>query len=231
MSLSIAITTAPRPRETFTASLESLRAAGFEQTVYVLADCPTQPAGNCEVIRNEPKLGGLKNWCQALETLLQRTDADWLMVLEDDVTWASGAAQALERDLAVLSERQDIGYLSLYLPRWNARRMEHRAKGRLTPGFHVYDADNSWGSQAYVISRPVAERLLAKGGKFDNYRRNYTPNKNRDTLVSRCLQKMGLKLLHRVPCLVDHKLGSGNSSLSRKPVLPNLRTDYFTGSP
>lgn len=228
--LAIAITTAPRPRETFSASLASLRAAGFGQSVMVLADGVAPTAPGCEVIRNDPKLGGLKNWCQALDTLLHRTDADWLMVLEDDVTWARGAADALAQDLEGLSGRADVGYLSLYLPRYNALKMEGKKNGRLPPGIHRFNALNSWGSQAYVFPRPAA-RLLLEDVAFDRLRRHYRPNKNRDILVSNALRRLGLKLLHRVPCLVDHDLGSGNSSLSKKPVLPMLKTDYFTGMP
>lgn len=233
--LAIAITTAPRPIATFDASLRSLRNAGFTQTVWVMNDGPFMneiPA--CRVVNNAPALGGLKNWAYALETLVDATAAPWLMVLEDDVRWARGAAAALEKDLRDLQGgklHDVVGYLSLYLSRKVSREIEGRKGRPLRPGIYGSGlAGNCWGSQAYVFTRDGARALLADP-KFADLRANYTKNRNRDNIVSGCLAAMRRRLYYRVPCLVDHSLGNANSSLRVKPVQINLLTDYWTGAP
>jgi hypothetical protein len=233
--LAIAITTAPRPVASFDRSLASLRAAGFDQGVWVFNDGPSQadiPA--CRVVNNSPPLGGLKNWAHALETLVNETAAPWLMVLEDDIQWAKGAAAALRRDLEKLEavSGATIGYLSLYLARKVAHEIEQR-KGRrpLPSGMYVSGLGRGcWGSQAYVIPRAAAVDLL-RWPAFDDKRRNYEKNRNRDNIVSGCLAAMGRRLYYRVPCLVDHAWGNANSSLGPKPIQRALLTDYWTGRP
>lgn len=245
MRLAIAITTAPRPRQTVSRSYRSLRDAGFSEPVILLVDgvdpCydpapELPPPGVLDTRVNDPPLGGLKNWAHALETLVNETSARWLMVLEDDILWAKGAAGALAVDLDRLERAQasgslpSVGYLSLYLARKVSREIERRLHRRpLGPSMYASElGGDCWGSQAYAIPRAAAVSLLADT-KFDDLRRNYVKNRNRDNIVSGCLADMGLKLYYRVPCLVSHELGSANSSLSNKPVQLNLLSDYWTG--
>jgi hypothetical protein len=235
--LAIAITTAPRPVATFAPSYASFRKAGFDEAVHVLAD-GTNPdvyasSGRGTVHIHNPPLGGLKNWAHALETLVNNSAAPWLMVLEDDIRWAHGAAAALEKDLRDLDRelREKVGYLSLYLSRKVSREIESRKGRRLKPGIYSTAlAGGCWGSQAYVFTREGAVALLTDP-TFDDHRRNYVKNRNRDGIVSGCLAAMGRRLYYRVPCLVDHAYGNANSSLGPKPVQRNLLTDYWTGRP
>lgn len=228
--LAIAITTAPRARETFTASLASLRRAGFTQSVRVFADKVRPQGEGCEITYNDPPLDGIKNWYKACQTLVEGASAPWLMILEDDVTWANGAAQALYRDLDGL-DPEKTGYVSLYLCRMVAKfiHREMHAK-RLPRGMHnaAGMGGRCWGSQAYVLPRESAKRLLADGIFRNMVKVRW---KNRDLLVSGTLSRLGYKLLYRVPCLVNHDLGSANSSLTKKGVMPDLLTDYWTGEP
>lgn len=232
--LAIAITTAPRPAPTFDQSLASFRKAGFSDMVWVLNDGPFMneiPAAR--VVNNSPPLGGLKNWAYALETLVTSSNAPWVMVLEDDIRWARGAAAALEKDLRDLDGklRDGVGYLSLYLSRKVSKEIEYRKGRPLRPGIYGSKlAEGCWGSQAYVLTREGAIALLADP-TFDDRRRNYEKNRNRDGIVSGCLAAMGRRLYYRVPCLVDHALGSANSSLAVKPVQRALLTDYWTAKP
>jgi hypothetical protein len=228
--LAIAITTAPRDRETFAASLASLRAAGFVQQVRVLADKVSPEGEGCVITRNDPPLDGIKNWYKACRTLLDETAATWLMILEDDVTWAKGASEALYRDLGAL-DPATTGYLSLYLCRHVAKHIQREAHAkRLPPGMHdaASMGGRCWGSQAYVLPRQSAEKLLSDRIFTNMVQIRW---KNRDLLVSGTLSRHGKKLLYRVPCLVNHKLGNANSSLTKKGVMPDLLTDYWTGEP
>lgn len=245
MRLAIAITTAPRPRQTVGQSYRSLRDAGFTEPVLMLADWTLEnlpepslglfPPSVLDIRMNAPPLGGLKNWCHALETLVKETPARWLLVLEDDILWARDAAGALAADLDKLDNLvarggiPGVGYLSLYFARKVSKEIERRCGRPLPRGMYATKlAGECWGSQAYAIPRSTAIRLLADPG-FDDRRRNSDKNRNRDNIVSGALARMGLKLYYRVPCLVSHELGSANSSLADKPVQQSLLTDYWTG--
>lgn len=212
-----------------------MRAAGFVQPVHVLSDDPA-PAGDllgCEVEIHAPPLGGLRNWCRALERLVEATTDRWVMVCEDDILWAKGAAAALAQDMKTLDDRaHPVGYLSLYLARKVSREIEIRRNApKLSPGLYTSGLGRScWGSQAYVMQRGVAIALLANP-EFDTFRRTYEKNRNRDNIVSGCLAAMGRRLYYRVPALVSHELGNANSSLATKPVQQSLLCDYWTGKP
>jgi hypothetical protein len=236
--LAAAVTTAPRPRDTLPMSLSSMYHAGFRDPVLLLSDHAAAHVMQTPhhippltIIRNDPPLGGLKNWCQALQLLIERTEARWLMVCEDDITWAPGAAAPLEHDLNMLDGRP-VGYVSLYIARKVSREIEQRKQvRRLSPGLHRSElGEGVWGSQAYVLPRTTAAALLADP-TFDDLRRNYVKNRNRDGIVSGALHRMGLPLFFRVPALVSHKLGEANSSLREKPVQQSLLCDYWTGRP
>lgn len=230
MSLAVAVTTAPRPVETLSRSADSFRRAGFDGAA-IVSDGPLASRDGFVTYVNDPPLGGLRNWCFALQLLVETTQASWLMIVEDDVLWAKNAAAALDADLAMLDGKPNVGYLSLYTCRKVSREIERRKGGRLGKGLHKSTLGAScWGSQAYAIPRSAAVALLANEA-FDDFRRNYVKNRNRDNIVSGCLMAMGLSLYYRVPCLVSHEMGSANSSLSTKPVQRGLLTDYWTGKP
>lgn len=224
MTIAIGMTTAPRPRATVAASIASLRAAGFRQRVLLFADGDpgTIEDDSLEMRVNQPPLGGLKNFCHALAALAE-TGSPWLLLLEDDTTWAAGSAKALREDLARI-DPESVGYLSLYMHSSVARGIERGR--RLNAGWHECRLGwKSCGSQAYLFPLQSARALLADP-QFQDYRDNWAKNRNRDNVASKCLQDMGLRRLFRVPALVDHALGAGNSSLRTKPPR-NGR--YFTG--
>lgn len=231
MSLAVAITTAPRSVETLSRSAASFLRAGFSDA-FIVSDGPIAEYPGFFSRINEPPLGGLKNWCWALQLLAETTEATWLMVVEDDVMWARGAAAALEKDLRALESLPNVGYLSLYTCRKVSREIEtRRGRRKLSAGlYRSFLAGSCWGSQAYVLPRNTAIALLANE-TFNDLRHHYKKNRNRDGIVSGCLTAMGMHLYYRVPCLVSHELGSGNSSLRTKPVQPSLLTDYWTGMP
>lgn len=217
--IAVVVTTAPRPRPTLTESLRSLRGdGGFMEKVYVLSDEPNPSfgfTGDVSLTINDPPLGGLANWWAALDVGIA-TGAPWILILEDDVTWARGSRRALARDLDMLTRSGvtdgspgSLGLLSLYAHPSMARALARRY-GKLAPG--LYDLDHgyrSMGSQAYVLPRAAAVRLAAGD-------RSWKRNKNRDQVVCGRLKDVGLRTLYRVPCLVNHGLGSTNSSLGKK---------------
>ena len=210
MNIAIAINTAPRPTETLSSTVKSLREAGFDQTVHILSDGPYQVEDDRVVIvKNDPPKGALANFFFALDYLCE-TDADWYMILEDDVEWAKKSRQALEHDLAQLSKKQNVGYLSIYVHKKMGKVLKNRKQN--TPGLHVLNLGYECiGSQAYVLSAKSAKHLAS-----DPAYRVWCRNQNRDRVVSGRLQDLGYDLYYRMPGLVNHSLGSANSAIKEK---------------
>lgn len=230
--ISFGIITAPRPRSTIESSLASLRLAGFDDDVVVSSDDADPPyLVGCSVTRNSVKLGNLRNWHQCL-TLLLRTGSDWLCVCEDDITWVVDCRDALEydlRSLLVSSRLRTAGALSLYFPIAMSRTVEEKGVA-LPKGWHATTRGfKTWGAQCFLFTRQMALDLLGSK-KFQEYVGNPRWSKNVDGVVAESIAQDDLRILYRVPCLVNHDLGDANSSLGYADSRPKLQTRYFTGA-
>ena len=227
--IATAIITAPRPRSTLAESLGSYRRAGFDGEVYICAEPGVDPvvADKVHFVQNEMCLGNLRNWHRALSLLFTVTTDNWLMVCEDDISWAAKAANVLERELntiAAVPSFARVGAMSLYLPRRHSKHMKGiRAgwnPGGLGPG--------TWGFQCMIFSRAQANWLL-NTQHFKGYLADTKWSKNIDRIVGETILIEQREILYRVPCLVDHDLGDANSSLGYRDDRPNLKTDHFVG--
>lgn len=229
--ISFGIITAARPISTIERSLQSLREAGFDDDVVISSDDPLTPfMVGCQVAQNQSPLGNLRNWHQCL-TLLMRSTENWLCVCEDDITWVRDCRPALEYDLRVLassSRLRTVGALSLYFPIAMSREIEEKGKA-LGNGWHAATRGfRTWGAQCFLFTRSMAADLLASK-KFREYVDNPRWTKNVDGVVADSIGQEDLRILYRVPCLVNHDLGDANSSLGYADDRPKLKTRYFTG--
>lgn len=240
MHLSTAIITAPaRPEPTLAQSYASFRAAGFDCNVHISAELSFRigrdlpMAWKVTASTNNPPLGNFRNWVRALEKIYDFTKSEWLMVCEDDIVWAAGAAATLAADLASLpiqtdDWKQHAGALSLYLPHRMARDREAQ-RGKLGKGWHhelMQFGLNTWGAQCYLFSRAMAGALLGDR-LLQAYLDDERWQKNVDAIIGDCLARAGRLIIYRVPCLVDHA-GEANSSLGNLKDRADLRTRYFT---
>lgn len=234
--IATAIITAHRGRPTLQASIESWRMAGFTGPLMVLSD-DTPNASTVfgyPVKYNEPRLGNLRNWVLALETIYSETDARWLMVCEDDITWAAGVADRLLQDLELFAQTNAYartGAQSLYCPARVSDDLERKYASRpLKPGWYgVNHGMKTWGAQCLVFSRDQASMLL-NSKSLQTFLDSPRWTKNVDAIVAECLQLVGLEIRYRIPSLVNHDLGNANSSLGHKDERPALETKYFTGA-
>lgn len=233
--ITIGIITAPRPRETLYASIQSLVAAGFDDhDVMVFADGPVRnevrDTTNARILSNIRPLGNLRNWAHALKTIFEWSHEDWYMICEDDITWAQGSMAALVSDLDWLVKKD--GALSLYCPINISNYIERFTSGPIHPGWYPGERKGMkvWGAQCFAFSRANAERLL-NDIQFQSYLVNPKYHKNVDAIVAKCIHDMGHDIWYRIPCLVNHDLGDANSSLGYPDDRPKLRTKYFTGQP
>lgn len=237
MKLATGIITAPRPRPTLNDSLLSYRDAGFVSvSTTVFADGPKRPnlgVATAGVVHDGRTYGNLHNWHRALRNIfLYCRDADWLMVCEDDISWASRSFEVLMNDLELFRQSKKFastGALSLYCPVRVSNDIERmRGNASLLPGWYpINHGMKTWGAQCLVFSRAQAERLLACR-TFDAFLRNGKYNKNVDAIVAESIRSRGLAIGYRIPCLVDHEFGEGNSSLGYKDDRPALKTRYFS---
>jgi hypothetical protein len=233
--IAVGIITAPRTRPTIEKSIRSFFAAGFTDT-HVFAEPGSEvfvpKASNITVHVNVSKRGNFKNWVHALGSLLALSTDDWLMVCEDDISWAAMSREVLENDLSKFKrEGNRAGGISLYCPIRMSKVLEREyANGRrLTQGWYGARIGRStWGAQCMVFNREWARELLADKILLA-FLADPRWDKNVDALVAETINRKGQELVYRIPCLVDHTFGDGNSSLGYKPDRPELKTKYFAG--
>lgn len=235
--LATAIITAPRPRATLEQSLWSYRMqGGFDGDVTIFADGAIPPFRSDylrgfkgHIVLNPRKLGNLRNWWGAFSWLLSATDSPWLMICEDDITWAENASQVLKQDLATWDLTKRAGMLSLYSPRRMTKVIEsvYSPGTRLSNGWYgITMGRKMWGAQCLVLHRKEAEALM-ECGYMKAVLSDVTKTMNVDAHIAESLMLRQKQIFYRVPCLVDHTLGDLNSSLYASKERPELRTNYF----
>jgi hypothetical protein len=229
--IAVGIITAPRVKPTIYNSVLSYRRAGFTQPTYVFAEPGSEVVGldGIHYMNNVTKLGNFRNWVRALGTLLQMSGQDWLMICEDDISWAWGASNTLEYDLSKYNRDAKTGAISLYCPIRMSKVLERDyANGRpLMHGWYGAKLGRStWGAQCLVFHRDWALQLL-NDQVLLAFLADPRWDKNVDALVAEAINRKGREVVYRIPCLVDHTFGDGNSSLGYKADRPELKTKYF----
>lgn len=230
------IITAPRPRPSLAESVRSYRAAGFDNEVLVFSDNGDVVADGVRTLRNEVRLGNKLNWMRALSVLTTSAAMDdWIMVCEDDISWAVNARRDLEEALEELRSRKGAmdkaGVLSLYTPKRVSYLLRSQTQGRIAPGWYstgLQMGRKTWGAQCYLFTWQMAVRLL-NNEEFKSIMLDTSRDKNIDAFVGQCLNNAGLDVVYRIPCLVIHDLGTANSSLGYRDDRPMLDTECFRG--
>lgn len=211
-AFAFAVTTAPRPTPTLARSLASFRAAGWTQPVLVQAEADPGPLGDPHgtVTVNPHPLGVLANWVATFRALVESTTAPYLVMVQDDVSWAAGSADVAARRCAELDP-----FWTWYVDPKVARCLEVATRRpALRPGAYRSSLGyQSNGALCYGFRRELAERLAA-----DDRLAGYlvTHRQNIDHVVPDCCLALGQPLQVWVPGLINHALGSGNSSIKRK---------------
>jgi len=130
------IISAPRPRPTIAATLESIKAAGFVQPIVFL---------------NDGTAGCWRDWKTALRQMLQMyREAAWLLICEDDCEFSAGLADYLAWPF---SDSMKRAIISPYCADPN------HAEGM--DNWHAVHPRRFYGSLCHLLSREVAELILA----------------------------------------------------------------------
>ncbi len=214
MTIAFAVMTARgRAEPTLNRSNGSFRAAGFKEHLYICIDGELPEItvdDNCSWNKHE-RIGNLKSWAYALHTLLA-TEARFLCIMQDDITWARNSAEVLSRELAEMGAMADgAGYLSLYVHPFHEREFaQGNPRARWRNWVQSSRGRKSAGAQCYLIPRQAALKLASYPSfKMICAKRDH----NDDAVVSGCFYNMGLPMWFRIPGFVNHALGSGNSAI------------------
>lgn len=231
MDITLALLTAPRSRPTVQHTVGSLRAAGFNQHLFIFAEPHSviPDDDNCTVTINKDRLGLNANNQAARLALINCTEAAWLAIIEDDIECSPELAAELVTVLPTVSDR--IGSVCPYTPKAysiqapDLFQLEPRRWVEYAPG------TNSWSAQFHIMRRQTAIRVardcaagLARPGGVGGARFC-------DYVIDSYLKDCGLTNLYHVPSLVDH-VGDDVSTLGHDAIGLNRGYGYrFSSSP
>jgi GT2 family glycosyltransferase len=196
----VGITAAPRRQPTVARCAASVRAAGWEPTLFAEPGTNGLPAGFA-IVERPQRLGIWQNYVQTLRDLLTaHPEAQAIVVLQDDVVLCRDVREFLEHDLW---PGLNPGMVSLYVPE------EKEAGGQA-------GCDRRGGTVigicAAVFPRTVAERLVdspfARAWRGCHHRGGCEPDPLRkkaiDTGICEQLKAWGLPVWNYRPSLAQH---------------------------
>lgn len=161
-SLAMAITTAGREGSPLVRSMESIRGAGFQGPLHVFAE--PSSIDNEDIMAAEPEavihrhvkqLGCFPNWKHTATWMYENTDADWVLIMQDDITWCSAAAKVLQHAMETIP-RSHVGFLSPYT---SPAMVPDRAMTMHNVWVHA-KVRNFWGAVALCFPRDSLKYLL-----------------------------------------------------------------------
>lgn len=205
----------------------SLRQAGFTEVLH----CFTEPQAaaahikscrrwNVQVHENAENLGCYRNFRQGLNWLRDNTDADWLLMLQDDCIWRADGAQVIH-DAINSGRYNNVGFLSPYTSKAMVPS-SLQAKGPAWWASHDawaecrFHNNAFWGAVAMLFPRASAARMENESERYRGHRHH----RKLDVVVGNAMRvDLGLSILVHVPSVCDH-IGSW-STLGRHRLKGN----------
>lgn len=148
----VGVTTCPRKDPTLAACVDSLHAAGWDPIVFAE---PGSEKTDARVIQNETKLGCWHNWLNSAKFLLEHTDADVLMTVQDDAVFHPDSLEFVD---SVLWPREDAAFVSLYTPKHY--QVQHGNPDHWKPGVRRVTTTSLWGTLAVAWDRDTLEKVV-----------------------------------------------------------------------
>jgi len=166
LSWAVCVNAAPRPVSSLQETIDSILSEGWQDvTVFAEPDTTDAKGASRTIVRPEtiapqifsdlgPKgrYGAYQNFVQSMaDMLLLYPEATAFLYVQDDVKFARGTRQLLERDLW---PSQRTGIVSPYCPNFTGYKAE-------TPQLRRINYKNLMGALAYAMPRNAVEEMLA----------------------------------------------------------------------
>lgn len=149
---SVVVTTAPRRDPTIEVCLSSLRKAGWEPVVFAEPDS-YKPEGY-RYLNNDTKQGAWFNWLRSVKWALERTQAKFIMSVQDDSLFHPDSRELAEQ---LIWPSDKVGFLSLY----TAAHYSTNRSGELKPrGVNRVETTSLWGACALIFPREALQQIV-----------------------------------------------------------------------
>jgi len=188
-------------------SVRSLREAGFKQTLHAFTEPGAQihvpKAPDVTMLQHEKKKGCFRNFRFGLKWLLDNTEADWLLMLQDDALWRSDGWTIISESINS-GDYDHVGMLSPYTSKsmvFQGDKVKYAKKK--VEGWRKCHFHNKafWGAVAMLFPRESAMKMEDESQRY----RNHKHHRKLDVIVGNALRKeLKLEILVRVPSLVEH---------------------------
>lgn len=163
--------------------------------------------------RDDERRGNLQNF-YGLASVLLASDAAWILICEDDVTWQANAYAIICAGIPPIPTLDNFGVLSFHCTRKVSRAIEtaNGRKGfRLPAGIYESHAGSeTWGAQALLFSHESLTMLVNTVTFRDRVR---TQRTGLDSTIFGVLKDLYLRAWYLLPCLARHDLGEHNSGI------------------
>lgn len=147
------VTTAPRQNPTLVETVVSVKACGWEPVLFAEpnTDLTNKLVKNCEIHRNEKRLGVWFNWIKSAEYALSQSP-DLIAMFQDDVDIHPESKYFLES----IDWPKDAGYVSLYTP----MHYQLTKSGVCRHGMFGVKTGAMWGATALVFKPDVLNATI-----------------------------------------------------------------------
>jgi len=209
----VVVTTAPRQENTLTACVSSLRAAGWEPVIF--AEPGSHRVDDAETITHKKRQGLWHNWLQSARWCLRHTNADFVLTVQDDVTFHPDSKAFTE---SILWPSARCGFVSLYTPKHY--QLKSGEPDAWQPGVRRVRTSSLWGACALVWPRAVLQQVVKHpiaaswlGVLPDNSERLAIKEKrqadpslvnNSDTAIGRIVKALGRQFWYVDPSPAQH---------------------------
>lgn len=202
-TLAVGMTTAKRRERYAFTSLESFREAGFPQQLHVFAEPGSHDLSDETDItfhQHKEQKRCFQNWRYSLTWLTENVEADWYMIIQDDVVYRDDTWELLNKAINCGDyTARDVGFLSPYASAGLVSKNMKGQKGWRPAGGAHARGKGFWGALTFCMPAASAHKLLALP-RF----RNHTHHRKVDVIVGNCFRDLKLARLICLPSLCDH---------------------------
>lgn len=193
----VGVTTAPRRQPTLQDCLDTLLAAGWDSPRLFVdgqVELPAMAHSLQQTVR-APQQGAWLNYYLTLQELLEHTDADVLMLVQDDAAFPPTSAIRHYLD-CVVTQTGTGALLSLYCP------TDYDGQSN---GWQVWDSVWHFGALAFVWSRPLAEAFVADSivAAYENPA-DGERKAGIDVVIGEWAKRAGVSIYRSTPSIVQH---------------------------